>query len=82
MLVIFANNNIPNPQNIIWMADWGKYAFFNESMLYVSADGLTWEGVEQPGFTTSTYDTFGGAIYVPGDGFYVKASGYVYYAQY
>lgn len=77
-----ANNNIPNPQNIIWMADWGKFALFNESMLYVSADGLTWEGVEQPGFTTTTYDTFGGAIYVPGDGFYVKASGFVYYAPY
>ena len=77
-----ANNNNPNPQNIIWMADWGKFAIFKESMLYVSVDGLTWEGVEQPGFTTSTYDTFGGAIYIPGDGFYVKASGYVYYAQY
>ncbi|RIW36013.1 hypothetical protein D3H55_06010 [Bacillus salacetis] len=77
-----ANNNIPNPENIIWMEDWGKYALFNESMLYVSADGLTWEGVEQPGFTTTNSDTFGGAIYVPGDGFYVKASGYVYYAPY
>ncbi|MFZ3591594.1 hypothetical protein ACOI1C_20800 [Bacillus sp. DJP31] len=70
-----ANNNIANPQNIIWIADWGKFAL-------LSADGLTWEGVEQPGFTTSTYDTFGGAIYVPGDGFYVKASGFVYYAPY
>ncbi|MBG9544658.1 hypothetical protein ABE29_18340 [Cytobacillus firmus] len=77
-----ANNNIPNPENIIWMEDWGKYALFNESMLYVSADGLTWEGVQQPGFTTTISDTFGGAIYVPGDGFYVKASGYVYYAPY
>jgi len=77
-----ANNKIPNPENIIWMEDWGKYALFNESMLYVSADGLTWEGVEQPGFTTTNSDTFGGAIYVPGDGFYVKASGYVYYAPY
>ncbi|WP_066298399.1 hypothetical protein [Bacillus sp. FJAT-29937] len=60
-----ANNNIPNPENIVWMEDWGKYALFNESMLYVSADGLTWEGVEQPGFTTTNSDTFGGAIYVP-----------------
>ncbi|MDQ0154144.1 hypothetical protein [Robertmurraya andreesenii] len=77
-----ADNRIPNPQNIIWMQDWGKYALFMESMLYVSVDGLTWEGVEQPGFTTTNSDTFGGAIYVPGDGFYVKASGYVYYAQY
>ncbi|MEQ2464721.1 hypothetical protein [Niallia hominis] len=77
-----ANNNNPNPENIIWMEDWGKYALFNESMLYVSSDGLTWEGVEQPGFTTTNSDTFGGAIYVPGDGFYVKASGYVYYAPY
>lgn len=77
-----ADNKIPNPQNIIWMEDWGKYALFNESMLYVSADGLNWEGVEQPGFTTTNSDTFGGAIYVPGNGFYVKASGYVYYAPY
>ncbi|MGM0792438.1 MAG: hypothetical protein ACQEUD_20260 [Bacillota bacterium] len=77
-----ANNKIPNPENIIWMEDWGKYALFNESMLYVSVDGVNWEGVEQPGFTTTNSDTFGGAIYVPGDGFYVKASGYVYYAPY
>jgi len=28
------------------------------------------------------YDTFDGAIYIPGDGFYAKASGYVYYAPY
>lgn len=77
-----ADNRIANPQNIIWMKDWGKYALFNESMLYVSSDGIYWEGVEQPGFTTSQYDTFGGAIYIPGDGFYVKASGFVYYAPY
>ena len=77
-----ANNRIANPQNIIWMDAWGKFALFNESMLYVSDDGVTWEGVEQPGFTTTSYDTFGGAIYVPGDGFYVKASGFVYYAPY
>ena len=77
-----ADNNIPNPQNIIWMEEWQKYALFNEDMLYVSDDGLTWEGIEQEDFTTTKYDTFGGAIYVPGDGFYVKASGYVYYAPY
>lgn len=77
-----ADNHNPNPQNIIWMEDWGKFALFSEGMLYVSDDGLTWEGVAQPGFTVSQYDTFGGAIYVPGDGFYVKASGYVYHAPY
>jgi hypothetical protein len=77
-----ADNNIPNPNNIIWMADWGKYALFAEEMLYVSADGLTWEGVEQPGLSVSQYDNFEGAIYVPGDGFYIKATGYVYYAPY
>jgi hypothetical protein len=77
-----ANNNTPNPRNIIWMEDWGKFALLKESMLCVSNDGLYWEGVEQPGFTTSQYDTFNGAIYIPGDGFYVKASGYVYYAPY
>ena len=77
-----ADNRIPDPENIIWMEDWGKYVLFNESMLYVSDDGLTWEGVEQPGFTTTNSDVFGGAIYVPGDGFYVKCSDYVYYAPY
>ncbi|MCD8502955.1 MAG: hypothetical protein LRY71_16480 [Bacillaceae bacterium] len=51
-------------------------------MLYVSNDGLTWDGIEQLDFTTTKYDTFGGVIYVPGDGFYVKASGFVYYAPY
>lgn len=77
-----ANNNIPNPQNIVWVPDWGKYALFTEGMLHTSADGLTWEGVEQTGLAAAYSDTFGGAIYVPGDGFYVKASGYVYYASY
>ena len=77
-----ANNNIPNPRNIIWMEDWGKFALLKESMLCVSNDGLYWEGIEQPGFTTSQYDTFDGAMYIPGDGFYAKASGYVYYAPY
>ena len=77
-----ANNNIPNPRNIIWMEDWGKFALLKESMLCVSNDGLYWEGVEQPGFTTSQYDTFDGAIYIPGDGFYAKASGYVYFGPY
>ncbi|MFA9399448.1 MAG: hypothetical protein ACERKV_14440 [Clostridiaceae bacterium] len=77
-----ADNHIPNPQNIIWMEDWGKYALLSEGMLYVSADGMTWEGVEQPGFTTSQYEIFEGAIYIPGDGFYVKGNGYIYYAPY
>lgn len=77
-----ADNHIPNPQNIIWMEDWGKYALFSESKLYASSDGLTWEGVEQPGFTTSQYETFGGAIYIPGKGFYVKGNDYVYFADY
>lgn len=76
------NNHIPNPQNIIWMDDWGKYALFNESKLYVSSVGLTWEGVDQHGFTTSQSETFGGAIYIPGKGFYVKGNGYVYIAAY
>jgi hypothetical protein len=30
-----ADNRILNPENIIWMEDWGKYVLFNESMLYV-----------------------------------------------
>ena len=77
-----ADNRIANPRNIIWMEDWQRYALFNEGMLYTSADGITWEATAQTGFTTSQYDTFDGAIYVPGDGFYVKASGFVYYAPY
>jgi hypothetical protein len=77
-----ANNHIPNPRNIIWMDEWNKYALFSEKMLYLSDDGITWKGVEQPDLTVSQYDTFNGAIYIPGDGFYVKASGYVYYAPY
>jgi hypothetical protein len=77
-----ADNNIHNPNNIIWMADWGKYALFAEEMLYVSADGLYWEGVEQPGLSVIGSDNLDGAIYVPGDGFYIKATGYVFYAPY
>jgi len=77
-----ANNNIPNPRNIMWMPDWGKFALLKESSLCVSSDGVTWECLHQPGFTTSQYDTFDGAMYIPGDGFYAKASGYVYYAPY
>ena len=77
-----ASNYIPNPQNIIWMETWGKYVLFSEGKLYVSVDGLTWKGTEQPGFTTALYETFGGAIYIPGKGFYVKGNGYVYYAPY
>lgn len=72
-----ADNNIANPQNIVWVPDWGKYALFTEGMLHTSVDGFTWEGVEQGGLTVANSDTFGGAIYVPGDGFYVKASGNV-----
>ncbi|MTI81248.1 MAG: hypothetical protein FH758_10255 [Firmicutes bacterium] len=74
------SNNTPNPQNIIWMESWGKYALFNEGMLYVSEDGLTWEGVEQSGLTSN--QSFGGAIYVPDDGFYVKGNNCVHYAPY
>ncbi|MEC1719063.1 hypothetical protein [Schinkia azotoformans] len=77
-----ADNHIPNPQNIIWMEDWGKYALFTEGMLYISDDGLTWEGIKQKELITTNSDTFDGAIYVPGDGFYVNASDYVYYAPY
>lgn len=77
-----SNNHVPNPQNIIWVENWGRFALFNESKLYVSADGLSWEGTDQPGFTTSQSETFGGAIYIPGKGFYVKGNGYVYYAAY
>lgn len=77
-----ANNNIPNPQNIVWVDDWNKYAIFMESMLYVSDDGIYWEGASQQDFSVTFGDTFGGAIYIPGDGFYVKASGYIYYAPY
>lgn len=77
-----ADNRIPNPQNIIWMEDWGRFALFNEGKLYVSADGITWEGVDQPGLITSQLETFGGAIYIPGKGFYVKSNGYVYFATY
>jgi hypothetical protein len=78
-----ADNRIANPQNIIWMKDWGKYALFNQGMLYVSDDGITWEGREQPGFTTEYLVMYEGAIYVPGDGFYVCCNDdFVYYAEY
>ncbi|HPK87530.1 MAG TPA: hypothetical protein PK267_05865, partial [Atribacterota bacterium] len=77
-----ADNNIHNPNNIIWMKDWGKYAIFSEEMLYVSADGLYWEGTEQPGLKVIANDNFEGAIYIPGDGFYIRCTDYVYYAPY
>jgi hypothetical protein len=77
-----ADNRIPNPKNIIWIEEWGHFALFNEGKLYVSTDGLTWESETQPGFSTSNYELFDGAIYIPGDGFYVKGNGYVYYASY
>lgn len=78
-----ADNRIANPQNIIWMNDWGKFALFNQGMLYVSDDGITWEGKAQPGFTTREFLTFEGAIYVPGKGFYVSCNDdYVYFAEY
>ncbi len=77
-----ANNNIPSPQNIMWIEEWGRYALLKESMLYTSIDGLYWEGTHQSGFTTVQYEVFQGAIYIPGDGFYVKGNGYVYYAPY
>lgn len=78
-----ADNRAPNPQNIVWMKDWGKYALFTQNMLYASADGIYWEGVEQPGFSLSPHgNMFGGAIYVPGDGFYVKGNGFVFFGAY
>lgn len=78
-----ADNRIANPQNIIWMEDWQRYALFNEGMLYTSADGITWEGTAQTGLTTRSLVTFEGAIYVPGDGFYLALNdNYVYYAPY
>ncbi len=77
-----ADNNTHQPYNIIWMADWGKYALFAEEMLYVSADGLYWEGMEQPGLKVIANDNFHGAIYIPGDGFYLRCTNYVYYAPY
>lgn len=77
-----ASNNISNPRNIIWMDEWNKYALFTEKMMYLSDDGIRWKGVEQPDLSVSQYDTFDGAIYIPGNGFYVKASGYVYFAPY
>ncbi|ADI00475.1 hypothetical protein [Salisediminibacterium selenitireducens] len=75
-----ADNRIPNPQNILWMASWGKYVLFNEGTMHLSDDGLYWEAIPQPGLTTQQYETFGGAIYVPGHGFYIKGNGYVYEA--
>lgn len=78
-----ADNRIANPQNIIWMSDWGKFALFSQGMLYVSDDGITWEGKEQPNFITKDFVTLGGAIYVPGKGFYVCCNdNYVYFAEY
>jgi hypothetical protein len=76
------DNRVSSPKNIIWMQDWGRYGLFNEGMMYTSADGITWEGVQQVGFTTAQYKMFDGAIYIPGDEFYVKGNGYVYYAAY
>ena len=78
-----ADNRAPNPQNIVWMKDWGKYALFTQNMLYASADGIYWEGVEQPGFSLSPHgNMFGGAIYVPGEGFYIKGNGFVFFGAY
>ena len=76
------NNNIPNPKNIIWMPDWGKFVLFKEKSMCLSTDGLTWDHEDQPGLTTNLAHTFDGAIYVPGSGFYVKGSGYVYFGSY
>ncbi len=77
------DNRIASPQNIIWMEDWGKFAVFTEEMLYVSNDGIYWEGKKQTGLTTRDLVTFGGAIYVPGDGFYLSTNdGYTYHAEY
>jgi hypothetical protein len=64
------------------MNEWKKYALFTEKMMYLSDDGIRWKGVEQPDLSVSQYDTFDGAIYIPGDGFYIKASGYIYFAPY
>ncbi len=78
-----ADNRVASPQNIIWMEDWGKFAIFNQEMLYVSNDGIYWEGKKQPGLTTRPLVTFEGAIYAPGDGFYLSTNdGYTYYAEY
>lgn len=77
-----ANNNIPNPQNIVWMEKWQAYALFTEEMLYVSKDGLHWEGQEQPGLSVVSGDTFRGAMYAPDQGFYIAASGVVHFAPY
>lgn len=74
------SNNVPNPRNILWMADWGKFVLFKEKSMCLSSDGITWEHIDQPGLVTNHAHTFDGAIYVPQDGFYVKGSGYVYYA--
>ena len=75
-----SSNNVPNPRNILWMADWGKFVLFKEKSMCLSSDGLTWEHIDQPGLVTNHQHTFDGAIYVPENGFYVKGSGYVYYA--
>ncbi len=48
-----ADNKIPNPQNVIWVEEWGRYALFTDGMLYVSKDGLNWEGVSQNWFYNS-----------------------------
>ncbi len=78
-----ADNKTASPQNIIWMEDWGKFAIFNQEMLYVSNDGVYWEGQGQPGLITRDLVTFEGSIYVPGDGFYISTNdGYTYHAEY
>ena len=78
-----ADNRIASPQNIIWMEEWGQFILFNEKMLYVSSDGITWEGTPQKTLTTDRMTTFQGAIYVPGDGFYISTNdGYTYYGAY
>jgi hypothetical protein len=52
-------------------------------MLYVSDDGITWVGKEQPGLSARDLVTFEGAIYIPGKGFYVSCNdNFVYYAEY
>ncbi|KAB2953716.1 hypothetical protein F9B85_03605 [Heliorestis acidaminivorans] len=77
------DNRAPNPENIIWMEQWGRYLLFSENRIYLSADGLEWESWEQTGFTTAADHAFRGAIYVPGNGFYITVNGgYVYFASY
>lgn len=77
-----ADNRIPNPQNIVWMKEWGKFALLSKQMLHVSDDGLTWSEVEQPDLITEKLVIFEGAEYVEGSGFYVSGNGgYVYYGE-